>query len=76
MPPVNPTVSAASIHGVLTGWALSICATGVACVAMGIVVATRRDERSWMVAAATLLGFLPVALLLTEVALGTFPTRT
>jgi hypothetical protein len=51
-------------------WGLSIWATGVASVVTGAVAITRRHERSWMVVLATALGFLPVALLLSEAALG------
>lgn len=56
---------------VQTMWGLSIWATGVASVVVGVVATTRRYERSWMVLPATLLGHLPVALLLSEAALGT-----
>ena len=51
-------------------WGLSIWATGVASVVTGAIAITRRHERSWMVVLATALGFLPVALLLSEAALG------
>lgn len=53
-------------------WGVSIWATGLASVVTGVVAITRRHERSWMVLLATALGFLPVALLLSEVALGKF----
>ena len=51
-------------------WGLSIWVTGVASVVTGVVAIARREERSWMVLVATLLGFLPVVLLASEAALG------
>lgn len=51
-------------------WGVSVWVTGLASVVTGVVVITRRRERSWMVLVATLLGFLPVVLLLSEAALG------
>lgn len=51
-------------------WGVSIWATGVATVVTGVAAITRRHERSRMVVLATALGFLPVALLLSEAALG------
>lgn len=51
-------------------WGLAIWATGMARVVAGVVATTRRHERSWMVEVATLLELLPVALLLSEAALG------
>ncbi len=54
------------------GWGLFIWGTALACVVVGVVAITRRHERSWMVLVATLLGLLPVVLLISEVALGKF----
>lgn len=51
-------------------WSVSIGMAGVAAVVAGVVAITRRHERSWLVVVATLLGFLPVVLLLSEAALG------
>ena len=51
-------------------WGVSIWVTGVAAVVTGVVAITRHHERSWLVVVATLLGFLPVVLLLSEAALG------
>lgn len=51
-------------------WGVSVWVTGVAAVVTGVVAMTRRHERCWIVVVATLLGFLPVALLLSEAALG------
>ena len=53
-------------------WGLFIWVTALACVVAGVVAITRRQERSWMVLMATLLGLLPVALLISEIALGKF----
>jgi hypothetical protein len=55
---------------VVTGWGLSVWATAMACLVAGIVAITRRHERSWMVLLATFVGLLPIALLLSEAALG------
>jgi hypothetical protein len=55
---------------VLTVGGLAIWASGVSCVVAGAVATIRRHERSWMVLVATLLGLLPAALLLSEVAQG------
>jgi hypothetical protein len=51
-------------------WGLSIWATGMSALVTGLVALTRRHDRSWLVLAATLLGLLPVAMLLTEAAMG------
>lgn len=51
-------------------WGLSIWATGLASIGTGAVAIIRRHDRSWMVVLATVLGFLPVALLLSEAVLG------
>jgi len=53
-------------------WGLSIWATGVASLASGVIAMTRGRDRSRLVVLATLLGLLPVALLISEVALGKF----
>ena len=53
-------------------WGLSIWATGVATLVSGVVAMTRGRDRSRLVVLATLLGLLPVALLISEVALGKF----
>jgi hypothetical protein len=51
-------------------WGVSVWVTGSTAVVTGLVAMTRRHERSWMVLVATLLGFLPVVLLISEAALG------
>lgn len=53
-------------------WGLSIWATGVAPLVSGVVATFRRHDRSRLVRVATLLGLLPVVLLLSEIALGKF----
>ena len=53
-------------------WGLGIWACGVAAVVTGSVAIVRHRERSWMVLLATALGLLPLALLLSEIALGEF----
>jgi hypothetical protein len=53
-------------------WGLGIWACGIGAVTAGIVAITRHHERSWMVVLATVLGLLPLALLLSEIALGKF----
>jgi hypothetical protein len=53
-------------------WGLGIWACGIGAVITGVVAMVRHHERSWMVALATVLGLLPLALLLGEIALGKF----
>jgi hypothetical protein len=53
-------------------WGIGIWACGAAAVVTGFVAITRHHERSWMVMLATVLGLLPLALLLSEIALGKF----
>jgi len=53
-------------------WGFGIWACGVAAVVAGFVAIARHHERSWMVVAAIVLGLLPLALLLSEIALGKF----
>lgn len=53
-------------------WGMGIWACAVAAFVTGLVAITRRHERSWMVVAATALGLLPLALLISEIALGKF----
>jgi len=57
---------------VQAAWGVLIWATALACFVVGVVAIARRHERSWMVWVATLLGLLPVALLISEIALGKF----
>ena len=53
-------------------WGLGIWVCAVAAFVSGLVAIVRHHERSWMVVLATALGLLPVALLLSEIALGKF----
>ncbi len=53
-------------------WGLGIWACGIGAAVTGSVAFVRHHERSWMVALATVLGLLPLALLLSEIALGKF----
>ena len=53
-------------------WGVLIWATALASLVVGVVAITRRHERSLLVMAAVLLGLLPVALLISEIALGKF----
>jgi hypothetical protein len=53
-------------------WGLGIWVCGIGAVTAGIVAIARHHERSWMVILATVLGLLPLALLLSEIALGKF----
>jgi len=53
-------------------WGLGIWACGIAAVVAGVVAIVRHHERSWMVVLATVLGLLPLALLVSEIALGKF----
>ncbi len=53
-------------------WGLGIWACGIGAVITGVVAILRHHERSWMVRLATVLGLLPLALLLSEIATGNF----
>jgi hypothetical protein len=53
-------------------WGLGIWVCAVAAFVTGLVAIIRHHERSWMVVLATALGLLPLALLLSEIALGKF----
>ncbi len=53
-------------------WGVCIWASALAALATGVVATLRHHDRSWLVRAATVLGLLPVVLLLSEIALGTF----
>lgn len=53
-------------------WGLGMWACGIGAVVTGFVAMVRHHERSWMVALATVLRLLPLALLLSELALGKF----
>jgi len=57
---------------VQAGWGLLIWASALAFFVVGVVAITRRHERAVLVLAATLLGLLPVVLLISEIALGKF----
>jgi hypothetical protein len=57
---------------VQAGWGLLIWTTALASLVVGVVAITRRHERSLLVMAAVILGLLPVALLISEIALGKF----
>jgi di/tricarboxylate transporter len=57
---------------VQTAWGSLIWVSALGCFVAGVVAITRRHERSGLVLVATLLGLLPVALLISEVALGKF----
>ena len=53
-------------------WGVGIWGCAVAALIAGLVAVVRDRERSWMVVTATALGFLPLVLLLSEIALGKF----
>ena len=53
-------------------WGVGIWGCAVAAFIVGLVSILRHHERSWMVMLATALGLLPVALLVSEIALGKF----
>lgn len=53
-------------------WGVGIWACAVAALVTGLVAIVRHRERSWMVVLATGLGLLPLALLISEIALGKF----
>jgi hypothetical protein len=57
---------------VQAAWGLVIWTTALASLVVGVVAITRRHERSPLVVAAVLLGLLPVALLISEIAAGKF----
>ena len=53
-------------------WGVGIWACGIGAVVTGSIAMIRHHDRSWMVVLATVLGLLPLALLLSEIALGNF----
>jgi hypothetical protein len=53
-------------------WGIGIWACAIGAVVNGLVAMVRHHERSWMVVLATVLGLLPLVLLLSEIALGKF----
>jgi ABC-type uncharacterized transport system permease subunit len=53
-------------------WGVGIWACGIGAVVTGLVAMVRHHERSWMVVLATVFGLLPLALLISEIALGKF----
>jgi peptidoglycan/LPS O-acetylase OafA/YrhL len=53
-------------------WGAGIWVCAVAALGTGLVAIVRHHERSWMVLLATALGLLPLAMLLSEIALGNF----
>jgi hypothetical protein len=53
-------------------WGVGIWGCAVAAFVAGLVAIVRHHERSWTVVLATGLGLLPLALLLSEIALGRF----
>ena len=53
-------------------WGLGIWVCAIAAFVAGLVAIIRHHERSWMVVLATALGLVPLALLLSEIALGKF----
>jgi hypothetical protein len=53
-------------------WGVGIWVCALAAFVTGVGAMVRQHERSWMVVLATALGLLPVALLLSEIALGKF----
>ena len=53
-------------------WGAGIWACGIGAVVTGLIALIGRHERSWMVGLATVLGLLPLVLLLSEIALGKF----
>ena len=54
------------------GWGVGIWVCAIAAFVTGLVAIVRHHERSWTVLLATGLGLLPLALLLSEIALGKF----
>ena len=53
-------------------WGAGIWGCAVTAFVTGVLAIVRHHERSWMVMLATALGLLPVALLISEIALGKF----
>ncbi|MGC4112097.1 MAG: hypothetical protein QM747_17115 [Nocardioides sp.] len=53
-------------------WGLGIWVSAVTAFVAGLIAIVRHHERSWLVLLATALGLLPLALLLSEIALGKF----
>ena len=53
-------------------WGAGVWVCAVAAFVAGLIAMIRHHERSWMVVLATALGLLPLALLISEIALGKF----
>ncbi|MGB7980454.1 MAG: hypothetical protein WCF36_06635 [Candidatus Nanopelagicales bacterium] len=53
-------------------WGLGIWACGITAVVTGLIAIIGHHERSWMVLLATVVGLLPLGLLLSEIATGNF----
>lgn len=53
-------------------WGVGIWVCAVAAFVTGLIAIVRHHERSWMVVLATVLGLLPLVLLISEIALGKF----
>ena len=68
---VEPADSYTDSWGQLA-WGMGIWACGIGAVVTGLITIVRYHERSWMVALATVLGLLPVVLLVSEIAMGKF----
>lgn len=68
---VEPADSYTDSWGQLA-WGMGIWACGIGAVVTGLITIVRHHERSWMVALATVLGLLPVVLLVSEIAMGKF----
>ncbi|MFZ2015783.1 MAG: hypothetical protein WAV00_18355 [Nocardioides sp.] len=68
---VEPAVSYTDSWAQLV-WGVGIWVCAVAAFVTGLVAIVRHHERSWTVLLATGLGLLPLALLLSEIALGKF----
>ena len=68
---VEPADSYTDSWGQLV-WGLGIWACGIGALVTGFVAMVRHHERSWMLALATVLGLLPLALLVSEIAMGKF----
>ena len=68
---VDPADSYTDSWGQLV-WGIGIWGCAVAALVTGLIAIFRDRERSWLVVVATVLGLLPVVLLLSEIALGKF----
>jgi hypothetical protein len=64
------TASSYSDNWLLTGWALTVLASGAAAAAVGAVAIVGRHDLSWTVVLATFLGLCVMALMLNEAAQG------